>query len=39
MLSPLKHHYTRYRPHQSIGDLTPTSRQAQSGNNLLTLHS
>lgn len=38
MLERWIHHYTWHRPHQGIGDLAPTSRLAQSRNNLLTLH-
>jgi len=38
MLSRWNHHYNWHRPHQGIGGLAPISRLAQTGNNLLTLH-
>jgi transposase InsO family protein len=38
MLDRWIHHYNWHRPHQGIKGLTPVSRLAQSGNNLLTLH-
>jgi transposase InsO family protein len=39
MLERWIHHYNWHRPHQGINGATPVSRLAQSGNNLLTLHS
>ena len=39
MLDRWIHHYNWHRPHQGIRGLAPISRLAQSGNNLLTLHS
>jgi transposase InsO family protein len=39
MLDRWIHHYNWHRPHQGIKGLAPISRLAQSGNNLLTLHS
>jgi transposase InsO family protein len=39
MLDRWIHHYNWHRPHQGINGATPVSRLAQSGNNLLTLHS
>lgn len=39
MLERWTHHYNWHRPHHGIGGLAPVSRLAQSGNNLLTLHS
>ena len=39
MLERWTHHYNWHRPHQGIGGSAPISRLAQSGNNLLTLHS
>ena len=38
MLDRWIHHYNWHRPHQGIKGLAPISRLAQSGNNLLTLH-
>ena len=38
MLERWIHHYNWHRPHQGIGGLAPTSRLAQSRNNLLQLH-
>jgi transposase InsO family protein len=38
MLSRWTHYYNWHRPHQGIGGLAPTSRLAQSRNNLLTAH-
>ena len=38
MLERWIHHYNWHRPHQGIKGLAPISRLAQSGNNLLTLH-
>ncbi|HET6593196.1 MAG TPA: IS481 family transposase [Xanthomonadales bacterium] len=38
MLDRWIHHYNWHRPHQGIKGLTPVSRLAHSGNNLLTLH-
>lgn len=39
MLDRWIHHYNWHRPHQGIKGVAPISRLAQSGNNLLTLHS
>ncbi len=39
MLERWIHHYNWHRPHQGINGATPVSRLAQTGNNLLTLHS
>ena len=39
MLDRWTHHYNWHRPHQGIQGVAPISRLAQSGNNLLTLHS
>jgi transposase InsO family protein len=38
MLDRWIHHYNWHRPHQGIKGVAPISRLAQSGNNLLTLH-
>ncbi len=39
MLERWTHHYNWHRPHQGIKGFAPAARLAQSGNNLLTLHS
>jgi len=39
MLERWIHHYNWHRPHQGIKGIAPAARLAQSGNNLLTLHS
>jgi transposase InsO family protein len=39
MLNRWIHHYNWHRPHHGIGKVAPVSRLAQSGNNLLALHS